>query len=140
RAPAGDGEAPASGRLRHSLSGLLDVGRYSSLTGLEQIDSVLSIDHSPISRSARANPVSFLNLFGEIRTLFADTAEAKVRNFPARHFSFNSAGGGRCETCIGAGSIAVDMQFLPDVVTTCPDCHGTRYRREVLEVRYRRLS
>ena len=116
------------------------TGRFASLTGLEQIDDVVLIDQSPIGRSARANPASFLNLFGEIRTLFAGTAEAMVKNFSARHFSFNSAGGGRCETCRGAGSIAVDMQFLPDVTATCPDCHGTRYRREILEARYRGLS
>jgi excinuclease ABC subunit A len=101
---------------------------------------VLLIDPSPIGRSARANPASILNLFNEIRTLFAGTAEAKVKNYSARHFSFNAAGGGRCESCRGAGTVAVDMQFLPDVVTTCPACHGTRYRREVLEARYRGLS
>jgi excinuclease ABC subunit A len=81
-----------------------------------------------------------MQIFGEIRSLFAATAEAKVRNLTARHFSFNSSGGGRCETCRGMGSIAVDMQFLPDVVVTCPDCHGTRYRREILDVRFRGLS
>jgi excinuclease ABC subunit A len=117
-----------------------DVGRFASLTGLEPIENVIRIDPSAIGRSARANPASFLNLFGEIRALFAQTAEAKVKNFSAGHFSFNAAGGGRCETCRGAGTIAVDMQFLPDVVTTCPDCHGTRYRREILEARYRGLS
>ncbi len=117
-----------------------EIGSSASLTGLDQIDDVLLIDQSPVGRSARANPASFLNLFGEIRMLFAGTAEAKVKNFSARHFSFNSAGGGRCETCRGAGTIAVDMQFLPDVVTTCPDCHGSRYRREILEARYRGLS
>ena len=117
-----------------------EAGRFSSLTGLDLVDAVLKIDQSPIGRSARANPASFLSLLGEIRTLFATTAEAKLRNFTARHFSFNSAGGGRCETCRGAGSIAIDMQFLPDVVTTCPDCHGARFRREVLEARYRGLS
>jgi excinuclease ABC subunit A len=117
-----------------------DAGRFASLTGLEQIEHVLRINQSPIGRSARGNPASFLNLFGEIRALFAQTAEAKVKNFSAGHFSFNAAGGGRCETCRGAGTIAVDMQFLPDVVTTCPDCHGTRYRREILEARYRGLS
>ncbi len=115
-------------------------GSFRSLTGIDQIDSVLKIDQGPIGRSARANPASFLGLFGEIRSLFATTAEAKVHNFSARHFSFNSAGGGRCEMCRGAGSIAIDMQFLPDVVTTCPDCHGTRFRREILEARYRGLS
>lgn len=116
------------------------AGRCSSLTGIDQIDAALLIDQAPIGRSGRANPAGFVNLFGEIRTLFAGTAEAKVRNFSPRHFSFNSAAGGRCETCRGAGSIAVDMQFLPDVVTTCPDCHGSRYRREILDVRYRGQS
>ncbi len=133
KSPSGSGAAPESGRSRAA-------GRYTVLAGIDQIDSVLRIDHSPIGRSARANPASYLNLFGEIRTLFATTAEAKVHNFSARHFSFNSSDGGRCETCRGAGSIAVDMQFLPDVVTTCPACHGTRFRPEILEARYRGLS
>jgi excinuclease ABC subunit A len=128
-----DGSAGASERF-------YEVGRFSSLTGLDSIDNVLLIDQTPIARSGRGNPASFLNLFGEIRSLFAQTTEAKVHNFTARHFSFNSAGGGRCETCRGAGSISVDLQFLPDVVMTCPDCRGARFRREVLEVRYRGLS
>ncbi len=119
---------------------LSDAGHFSSLTGVEQIDDVLLIDQRPLDRSARANPATILQIFGEIRSLFAATGEAKARNLTARHFSFNSAGGGRCETCRGMGSIAVDMQFLPDVVVTCPDCHGTRYRREILDVRYRGLS
>jgi excinuclease ABC subunit A len=72
--------------------------------------------------------------------LFAQTTEAKIHNFTARHFSFNSAGGGRCETCRGTGSISVDLQFLPDVVMTCTECHGARFRREILEVRFRGLS
>src|SRR5262249_23526549 len=116
------------------------VGEYKTLTGLEPIDSVLQVDPSPVGRSPRANAASFLGLFGEIRGLFAGTAEAKVRNFSSRHFSYNAPGGGRCESCRGAGTIAVDMQFLPDVVTTCPACHGARYRREILEVRYRGLT
>lgn len=119
---------------------LSEVGTYQSLAGLETIDDVQLIDQGPLGRSRRANPATFLNLFGEIRSLLAATAEAKVHNFSARHFSFNSAGGGRCETCRGAGTIAIDMQFLPDVVMTCPDCHGRRFRREVLEVRYRGLT
>jgi excinuclease ABC subunit A len=137
-----DGEVSTASATPSAPSAVLprDIGRLASLTGLEPIESVVHIDQSPIGRSARANPVSFLNLFGEIRTLFAQTAEAKAKNFSAGHFSFNAAGGGRCETCRGAGTIAVDMQFLPDVVTTCPDCDGTRYRREILEARYRGLS
>lgn len=117
-----------------------EVGQFTSLTGLDRIDNVLLIDQSPVGKSGRGNPVSFLNLFGEIRSLFAQTTDAKVHNFSARHFSFNSAGGGRCETCRGTGSISVDLQFLPDVVMTCPDCHGARFRREILEVRFRGLS
>jgi excinuclease ABC subunit A len=116
------------------------VGRFQTLSGLEKIDHVLLIDQAPVGRSGRGNPASFLKLFGEIRSLFAQTTEAKVHNFSARHFSFNSAGGGRCETCRGTGSISVDLQFLPDVVMTCPDCHGTRFRREILEIRFRGLS
>jgi excinuclease ABC subunit A len=116
------------------------VGRFESLTGLDQVDDVMRIDQKPIGRSGRGNPASYLNLFGEIRALFAGTAEAKVHNFTAAHFSFHAAGGGRCESCRGIGSISIDLQFLPDVVMTCPDCHGTRYRREVLEARYRGLS
>jgi excinuclease ABC subunit A len=118
----------------------LESGRFSSLQGVDQIEDVLLIDQKPVGRSTRANLATILQIFGEIRSLFAATAEAKVRNLTARHFSFNSAGGGRCETCRGTGSIAVDMQFLPDVLVTCPDCRGTRYRREILEVRYRGLS
>jgi len=117
-----------------------EIGALQSLTGLEQIEEVLLVDRSPIGRTGRMNPASHLKLLGEIRSLFAGTAEAKVRNFSAGHFSFNSAGGGRCETCRGAGFIAVDMQFLPDVMMACPDCRGTRFRREILEVKYRGLS
>ena len=140
-AKASDGEEEPIDRARsESKSALRTAGRFRSLAGLEQLDQVLLIDQSPIGRSGRGNPASFLNLFGEIRSLFAGTAEAKVHNFTAAHFSFNSAGGGRCETCRGTGSVAVDMQFLPDIVMTCPDCHGSRFRREILEARYRGLS
>jgi excinuclease ABC subunit A len=126
--------------LPASPSGQETAGRYQSLIGIEQLDDVMLIDQTTVGRSGRGNPASYLNLFGEIRTLFAGTAEAKVHHFTAAHFSFNAAGGGRCETCRGAGSISVDLQFLPDVVMTCPDCHGTRFRSEVLEARYRGLS
>ncbi|MBI3866427.1 MAG: excinuclease ABC subunit UvrA [Planctomycetia bacterium] len=118
----------------------MSIGRYDSLVGLEHIDNAMLIDQAPISRSGRGTPAGYLNLFAEIRSLFAATAEAKVRNFTAGHFSFVAPGGGRCETCRGAGTISVDMQFLPDVVLTCPDCRGTRFRSEVLEARYRGLS
>jgi excinuclease ABC subunit A len=124
------GESPrAAGRAILEKKGLPD-----------SIAGTLFLDAAPIGRSPRSQPASFLGIFGEIRSLFAGTAEAKVRNLTARHFSFNAAGGGRCETCAGAGSVAVDMQFLPDVVVNCPDCQGTRYRREILDVKYRGLS
>jgi excinuclease ABC subunit A len=113
---------------------------FSSLTGADQIDDVQFIDATPISRSPRSQPASVLGIFAEIRSLFASTAEARLKNFSPRHFSFNAAGGGRCETCAGAGTLAIDMRFLPDLAVACPDCRGARYRREVLEVRYRGLS
>ncbi|MBS0263186.1 MAG: excinuclease ABC subunit UvrA [Planctomycetes bacterium] len=115
-------------------------GHYKAITGFESVDEVWLVDQSPIGKSGRANPATFLNLFGDIRTLFATTTEAQVHNFTAAHFSFNAAGGGRCETCAGSGRISIDLQFLPDVVRTCPDCQGTRFRREILESRYRGLS
>lgn len=117
-----------------------EIGKFESLSGADEIDNVLLVDPGPVGRSGRGNAAGYMNLFGEIRTLFAGTAEAKARNFTAAHFSFNAAGGGRCETCRGTGSISVDLQFLPDVVMTCPDCHGTRFRPEVLDARFRGLS
>jgi excinuclease ABC subunit A len=116
------------------------AGRFEALIGLDQLDDVMLIDQNPIGRSGRSNPASYLNLFGEIRELFAGTVEAKLHSYTAAHFSYNASGGGRCETCRGSGTISVDLQFLPDVVMTCPDCHGTRFRCEVLEARYRGLS
>ncbi len=113
----------------HSLS-------YQSLVGAEQVHDVLLVDQRPIGRSPRSNPVTYLKAFDEIRKVFAETADAKIRNFTVGHFSFNSEAG-RCGGCEGAGQLQIDMQFLPDVYVTCPDCQGTRYRSEVLEVRYR---
>ncbi len=110
------------------------------ISGIEAIDEVIQIDQNPVGRSSRSNPVTYLKAFDEIRKSFAATAEAKVRNFSASHFSFNSAHGGRCPKCRGAGSIEIDMQFLPDVRMTCPDCRGTRFRREILGVKYRGRS
>lgn len=110
------------------------------LVGDEQIDEVILVDRSPIGRTPRSNPATYLKIFGEIRGLFAQAAEAKVRDYKAVQFSLNAASGGRCPTCQGNGSIAIDMQFLPDVTMVCPDCHGTRFRQEVLEVKYRGLN
>jgi len=117
-----------------------DIGEFESLSGADLIENVLLADPGPVGRSGRGSAAGYMNLFGEIRTLFAGTAEAKARNFSAAHFSFNAAGGGHCETCRGTGFISVDLQFLPDVVMTCPDCHGTRFRPEILEARFRGLT
>jgi excinuclease ABC subunit A len=124
----------------HRVADIESIGEFDTLTGWEQLDAVMLVDQRPIGRSPRANPATYLNVFGEIRTLFAGTAEAKVRNLPAAQFSFNTAAGGRCPTCRGDGVLAVDLQFLPDVTMTCPDCHGTRYRRDLLDVKYRGLN
>ena len=101
-----------------------------------QIDDVIMVDQSPIGRSPRSNPVTYLKAFDEIRAVFAETVEARTRNYTAGHFSFN-VDGGRCSTCQGDGYLQVDMQFLADVYMKCPQCHGTRYRDDILEVTYR---
>ena len=116
------------------------VPRCDDIGDIESIDEVIQVDQSPVGRSSRSNPVTYLKAFDEIRKSFAATAEAKVRNFTASHFSFNSAQGGRCPKCQGAGAVEIDMQFLPDVTMTCPDCRGTRFRREILGVKYRGRS
>ena len=109
---------------------------YDDVFGDGQIDDVIMVDQSPIGRSPRSNPVTYLKAFDEIRAVFAETIEARTRNFTASHFSFN-VDGGRCPTCNGDGCIAIDMQFLADVYMQCSDCRGTRYRDEVLQITYR---
>ncbi|MEN0109467.1 MAG: excinuclease ABC subunit UvrA [Planctomycetota bacterium] len=104
--------------------------------GHNQLDEVLLVDQSPIGRSPRSNPVTYVKAMDPIRALFAELPDAKARGYTASHFSFN-VDGGRCEACQGAGSVEIDMQFLADVSVRCGECHGTRYRAEVLEVRYR---
>ena len=99
----------------------------------------LRVDQSPIGRTPRSNPVTYVKAFDPIRLLFAETTEAKARSFKAGHFSFN-ADEGRCEACQGDGYKKIDMRFMADVYMKCPECHGARYRREVLEVKYRGLS
>lgn len=101
-----------------------------------QLDDVILVDQSPIGRSPRSNPVTYIKAFDEIRAVFADTVEARTRNYDAAHFSFN-VDGGRCSTCKGDGYIAIDMQFLADVYMRCSQCGGRRYRKEILDVRYR---
>ena len=112
---------------------------YDDALGVGQIADVLRVDQSPIGRTPRSNPVTYVKAFDPIRTLFAETAEAKSRAFKAGHFSFN-AEGGRCEACQGDGFKQIDMRFMADVFIRCPECHGARYRRELLEVKYRGLS
>jgi excinuclease ABC subunit A len=101
-----------------------------------QIDDVIMIDQGPIGRSPRSNPVTYLKAFDEIRSVFAETVEARTRNYDAGKFSFN-VDGGRCSACQGEGYIRIDMQFLADVFMKCSSCHGTRYRDEILDVTYR---
>ena len=101
-----------------------------------QIDDVILVDQSPIGRSPRSNPVTYLKVFDEIRAVFAETVEARTRNYTAGHFSFN-VDGGRCGTCHGDGYLQIDMQFLADVYMRCPQCNGARYRDEILDVTYR---
>ncbi len=112
------------------------AGAYAGIEGDELIDEVVLVDQSPIGRTPRSNPVTYIKAFDGIRELFASLPEAQRRNFPAGHFSFNIPGG-RCETCQGDGTVTVEMQFLADVELVCEECKGTRYKPEVLEVHYR---
>jgi excinuclease ABC subunit A len=109
---------------------------WQSLTGDEFIDEVVLVDQSPIGRTPRSNPVTYIKAFDAIRDLFASLPEAKKRGFASGHFSFNIPGG-RCETCQGDGTVTVEMQFLADVELVCEECKGTRYKAQVLDVRYR---
>ena len=113
-----------------------EKGAFDSIEGLEQIDDLILVDQSPIGKSLRSNPATYIKVFSEIRDLFALTREAKRYGFKPRHFSFNTEGG-RCETCQGAGFQVLDMQFLEDVIITCEACEGKRFRSEILKVKYR---
>jgi excinuclease ABC subunit A len=106
------------------------------LLGLEFIDKVVNIDQSPIGRTPRSNPATYTNVFTDIRDLFARLPESKARGYKPGRFSFNVKGG-RCEACRGDGIIKIEMQFLPDVYVPCEVCHGKRYNREALEIRYK---
>lgn len=116
------------------------VGQFKSLSGVEHISDVLFVDSSNLGRSTRANAATSLLIFGEIRRLFAQTTEAKVRNFSARHFSFNALDGGRCLRCKGLGAVEIEMDFLADLSVVCPECHGSRFQKELLEAKLRGLS
>ncbi|MDP6718912.1 MAG: excinuclease ABC subunit UvrA [Pirellulaceae bacterium] len=109
---------------------------YDDVFGDGQIDDVISIDQSPIGRSPRSNPVTYVKAFDDIRAVFAETIDARTHNYTAGHFSFN-VDGGRCPGCKGDGFVTIDMQFLADVYMKCDQCGGTRYRHEILDVRYR---
>ncbi len=112
---------------------------FASISGLSQIEDCMLIDQSPISRSPRSAPVTYVKAFDPIRKVFAETVDARTRNFGPGHFSFNSAKG-QCDHCEGAGVLEIDMQFLADVSMQCPVCRGTRYRDDILQVRYRDRS
>lgn len=112
---------------------------YDSIEGLTNIDKVIDIDQAPIGRTPRSNPATYTKVFDEIRKLYVQLPEAKIRGYKAGRFSFNVKGG-RCETCKGAGVKIIEMNFLPDVHVHCDDCNGNRYNRETLEVRYKGKS
>lgn len=112
---------------------------YKSIEGLENIDKVIEIDQSPIGRTPRSNPSTYTGVFSDIRTLYVQLPESKIRGYKPGQFSFNVKGG-RCETCQGAGMKIIEMNFLPDVQVPCETCHGKRYNRETLEVRYKGKS
>ena len=112
---------------------------YDSIEGVEYIDKVVNVDQSPIGRTPRSNPATYTGVFSDIRTLFVNLPEAKIRGYKPGRFSFNVKGG-RCETCGGNGYKTIEMNFLPDVMVPCEECHGKRYNRETLEVRYKGKS
>jgi excinuclease ABC subunit A len=114
-------------------------GAHGAIRGLEQLDKVIAVDQSPIGRTPRSNPATYTGLFDVIRDLFAKTQEARVRGYKPGRFSFNVKGG-RCEVCRGDGQIKIEMHFLPDVYVPCEQCHGKRYNRETLEVRFKGKS
>ena len=109
---------------------------YDDVFGDGQIDDLVLVDQSPIGRSPRSKPVTYVKAFDEIRNVFAETLEARTRNYTASHFSFN-VDGGRCSMCEGDGYLQIDMQFMADVYMKCPQCNGQRYRPEILDVQYR---
>lgn len=118
---------------------LKDPMPYKAIHGTDNIDKIVSVDQSPIGRTPRSNPATYTGVFGDIRALFADMPEAKVRGYKPGRFSFNVKGG-RCETCGGNGYKTIEMNFLPDVMVPCETCHGKRYNRETLEVRFKGKS
>lgn len=124
---------------QHFYRSLEDPLPYDSIDGIKHVDKVVNVDQSPIGRSPRSNPATYTGIFSDIRSLFVDLPEAKIRGYKPGRFSFNVSGG-RCETCKGNGYKTIEMNFLPDVLVPCEECHGKRYNRETLEVRFRGKS
>ena len=124
---------------KHFYRSLKEPMPYDSIEGLEHIDKVVNVDQSPLGRTPRSNPATYTGVFGDIRSLFVNLPEAKIRGYKPGRFSFNVKGG-RCETCGGNGYKTIEMRFLPDIMVPCEACHGKRYNRETLEVRYKGKS
>lgn len=128
-----------NGILREKEGGIDKVGTHRSIAGAGLIDRVEHVDQSPIGRSSRSNPATYMKIFDDIRALFAQTRDAKARGWKAGYFSFNIPGG-RCESCAGEGSVKIEMQFLADIEAVCEECNGLRYKPETLAIRYNGLS
>ncbi|MBR1732549.1 MAG: excinuclease ABC subunit UvrA, partial [Alloprevotella sp.] len=124
---------------QHFYHSLREPLAYDRLEGIELVDKVVAVDQSPIGRTPRSNPASYTGVFTDIRELFVNMPEAKMRGYKPGRFSFNVKGG-RCETCKGNGYKTIEMNFLPDVYVPCEECHGKRYNRETLEVRFKGKS
>ncbi len=125
-----------SALARHLHGSRLQPGAHDTIEGLDYIDKVINIDQSPIGRTPRSNPGTYTGIFDHMRDLYAELPESKIRGYAKGRFSFN-VHGGRCEACQGQGQIRIEMQFLPDVYVPCEVCHGTRYNRETLQVRFK---
>ena len=124
---------------KHFYRSLRDPLPYQKIEGLEYIDKVVDVDQSPLGRTPRSNPATYTGVFNDIRNLFVELPEARIRGYKPGRFSFNVKGG-RCEACSGNGYKTIEMNFLPDVFVPCEECRGKRYNRETLEVRYRGKS
>ncbi|HVO44464.1 MAG TPA: excinuclease ABC subunit UvrA, partial [Aggregatilineales bacterium] len=127
-------------RLAQVLNGARErAGDHDSIEGLEAIDKIINIDQSPIGRTPRSNPATYTKMFDQIRNLYSELPESKIRGYGPGRFSFNIKGG-RCENCEGQGQLQIEMQFLPDIFVPCDVCHGSRYNRETLQVKYKDKS